>query len=185
MKPSNKPIKRNRKLTEYYPFESTSEQHKDKNGYYHHYFFRPDGKEDIETTASKTMSMMLSDAHRNLTPRQRELLTVAYSQFYGARARPCLDYPEVEAFKECRGNKYIYLNKKLLVDVFGLYTSTNHRQMYQDIDSLVDHGFLERTTPKVTDGHRPNTTIDENGQMRFSRSIFSFSDRWRRWKPTE
>lgn len=189
MKPSNRPPKRKRKLTEFYPFESTSEQHTDKYGYYHHYFYRPDGKEDIETTASKTMSMMLSKAHRDLTPRQRELLTVAYSQFYGARSRPCLDFPEVDVFKECRGNKHIYLNKKLLVDVFGLYSENNHSAMYKDIDALVTHGFLDRLTPRVNpkdkDGQRPNTTIDENGQMKFSRSIFSFSDKWRRWKPKE
>lgn len=187
MKPSNKRPRRRVKQTEFYPFESASEQHTDKNGYYHHYFFRPDGKEDIETTAYKTMSMMLSEAHRDLSPRQRELLTVAYSQFFGARSRPCLDFPEVEMFGECRGNKFIYLNKKLLVDVFGLYSENNNSSMYKDIEALVSHGFLDRLTPKKDgqkkDGQRPNITIDENGQMKFSRSIFSFSDKWKVWKP--
>ena len=106
--------------------------------------------------------MMLSEAFVTLTPRQMMLYIVAKMQFYGHR-KPAKDYPHIEAFhsEEC-----LYLNHALGVQ-YGLYPPSNHRDLYRDIEVLIEHGFLERLS---------------NGRVNQKKSVYRFSGNWKKYK---
>lgn len=118
-----------------------------------------------DTTANICQSMMLSRAWKDLSARQRELYVIAKSQYFGAYSRPRKDYPEIEMYKK-NDKDYFYLNHALVAGVYGLYPKSNTRDLYGDINVLIEHGFIER----VNDG-RPNKM----------RSIYTYSDKWKYW----
>lgn len=160
------------RIQDYYPFEATSKVKTCTDGKDRHRFIDRNGKEQTDTTTTLTFSMMTSEAFKDLTARQRMLYVYAKSQFYGARSRPSTDFRDIEEFKEYKGQKYFYLNHKLLVDVYGLYPKTNHRSLYADIKALVSHGFIEwYTEPKA---------INKSNHMR---AIYRYSEAWKQWKP--
>ena len=154
------------KVKNYYPFESLSRVEKGIDGKDRHRFIN-NGKEQTDTTTLLTYSMMISDAFRDLTARQRMLYVYAKSQFYGARSRPCNDYKDIDVFKEYNGSRYFYLNHRLLSDVFGLYPKDNHRDLYKDIKALIEHGFIEKYS---------------GGRSNRSRAIYRYSEWWKDWE---
>ena len=128
------------------------------------------GKRNVtDTTTNICQSMMLSKAWRDMSARQRQLYVIAKSQYYGAYSRPVKDYPEIEMYKN-NDKDYFYLNRALVSGVHGLYPQSNTRDLYNDINVLIEHGFIER----VSDG-RPNKM----------RSIYTYSDAWKYWQQTK
>lgn len=159
------------KIQDYYPFEATSKVKTCLDGKERHRFI-DNGKEQTDTTTLLTYSMLISGAFKDLTARQRMLYVYAKSQFYGARSRPKTDFPDIEVFKEYKGQRYFYLNHKLLSDVYGLYPKSNHRDLYRDIAALIEHGFMEwYSEPKA---------VNRSNHMR---TIYRYSAEWKNWKP--
>lgn len=155
------------KIQDYYPFEARSRVKTCTDGKDRHRYTDDNGKEQTDTTATLTYSMMTSGAFKDLNPRQRMLYVYAKAQFYGARSRPSNDYRDIKEFKEYRGQRYFYLNKHLLVNVYDLYTENNRRDLYNDISALEKHGFIERYA---------------DGKANKRRSIFRYSEAWKNWK---
>lgn len=158
-------MKKNR-VKNYYPFESMSKVERCVDGKDKHRFIM-DGKEHTDTTTMITYSMMISAAFKDLTARQRMLYIYAKSQFYGARSRPCNDFKDIETFKEYNGARYFYLNHRLLSDVYSLYPKSNHRDLYADIEALINHGFIEKYS---------------GGKSNHARAIYRYSEAWKDWK---
>ncbi len=143
----------------YMPFESLSSNRE------HEYI--SNGKKQTDTTTNICYSMLISPAFKDLTARQRMLYVYAKTQYFGAKSRPKNDFPDIEEYKADSGRKYFYLNHFLLSNVFGLYPKSNTRDLYADIDSLIEHGFIK----KVSDG-RANQ----------QRSIYTYSTKWKEWQ---
>lgn len=160
--------KRNKKPPEYQKFEARSRLKQDRQGNWKHKFINDNGKEETDPTANIAYSMLISEAFKDLTARQRMLYVYAKSQFYAAHSRPATDFKDIEAFQVQGGKMYFYLNHRLLSDVYGLYSKGNHR-LYTDIEALISHGFIERYSSGVN----------------HMRSIYYYSDKWKEWKPTE
>lgn len=159
------------KIREFYAFEATSKLTENADGQTQHKFIH-NGKEQVDTTTVITYSMMVSEAFKDLTARQRMLYIYAKAQFYGARSRPCRDFPDITDFHEYNGQRYFYLNHRLLSDVYGLYPKSNHRDLYKDIEELVKHGFIEYyTEPKA---------VNKSNHMR---TIYRYSEAWKEWQP--
>lgn len=129
-----------------------------------HYFTPVFGGNDrIDSVAGITMCMLSHPAYKDLKPRQRQLYLYAKAQYKGMVDRKKFeeDHPEYKGHPE-----YIYLNYKLLVDVFEAYSKNNRAEMYRDIAVLVEHGFLE-------------PVIRENNQ----RTIYKLISEWQSWTP--
>lgn len=160
-----------KKPPEHYNFESRARVEKDKWGKWKHVFTNPKTeKQETDTTAQIMYSMVISEAFLDLTARQRMLYVYAKMQFFGARSRPCNDFKEVPEFQDYQGKKYFYLNRKLMSDVYGLYGKES-RKLYDDIDALIQHGFLKR--------YSQGGSIRNGNHMR---SIYYFSDEWKTWQ---
>ena len=126
------------------------------------------GKQYTDTTTNICKSMLLSDAFKDLTARQRMLYVYAKSQYYGAVNRPSSEYKELEKYKADGGKKYFFLNHHLITEVFALYPKSNKRDFYNDINILINHGFIEEDTQHV--------------RGRIARKIYYYSDKWREWE---
>lgn len=164
-----------KKPNDYYKFESKSELRKDKNGAWKHKYDDGHGHLQTDTACYICYSMMTSEAYTDLTPRQQQLYTIAKMQFYGARSRPTDDYSaEDYPFLNDYGKRgCFYLNHFLLTEVFKLYTKQNCKGMYEDIEALVQHGFIERMTNK----DRRKAEVNPG-----KRTIYRYSDAWKTWK---
>lgn len=170
-----------KKPYEYYRFESKSTLKQNKNGKWKHVFVNDKGNEQTETTTQIMYSMLISPAFKDLTTRQRMLYIYAKSQFFGAVSRPSDDFKgedgkPLEKFRRYEGKECFYLNHKLMSEVFELYPKTNHRDLYFDIEALVQRGFIER----VTGVERKQTT--ETNHMR---NIYKYSERWKEIDETD
>lgn len=165
---------RNRKdkPPEYYSFEARSRLEKDRGRWKHKFLNPRNGKHETDATANIAYSMLISDAFIDLTPRQRCLYLYAKAQFYSARSRPGDDYKDIEELQEYDRKRYFYLNHRLLSDVFGLYPKTNHRDLYKDIQALIQHGFIEL--------YSGGGNVEHGNHMR---AIYRYSDGWKDWKP--
>ncbi len=132
-------------------FESRGEKFIDENG-----------KLRADTSANIYESLLLSNAFRDLSDRQKMLYVVAKSQYYGHR-KPEKDFPEIEKFK---GADVFYLNWNA-VKRYGLYKESMHSNFYKDMAALIEHGFIERLS---------------SGKGNRSKSIYKFSADWQTWK---
>ena len=159
------------KIQEFFPFEALSKIKTCTDGKERHRFIDRNGKEQTDTTTVLAYSLMISEAFKDLTARQRMLYVYAKGQFYGARSRPKDDFRDIPDFKEWQGRKYFYLNHRLVSDIYGLYPKSNHRDLYKDIEALVKHGFIEyHTEPKA---------VNKSNHMR---TIYRYSEAWKDWK---
>ncbi len=139
------------KPNEHYRFESKGKLKQCKDGKWRHRFINDSGNEQTDTTIQIMYSMIISPAFKDLTARQRMLYVYAKSQFFGALSRPANDFKDeygntLEKFQQYQGRECFYLNHKLMSEVFGLYPKTNHRDLYFDIEALIQRGFIERVT---------------------------------------
>lgn len=155
-------------LEPYKDFESNGyiAKVKNKHGNYeekHVFISAISGIQRIDSMAGLTMSMLSHPAFKDLKPRQRLLYLYAKSQYQGMADREDFN----KTYQEYAGKKeYIYLNHKLLIDVFEMYTKHTAREMYKDIKVLVEHGFLV-------------PVCKEKNQ----RTIYKLIGEWQSWTP--
>lgn len=128
----------------------------------HHYFDDINGNRRADSMIGVTTSMLLHPAFLDLSNTQKMLYMVAKYQYRNAPDRPC-DHNDNEEYKN---RAYIYLNMKLVTDVFGIYASKNKATFYRDIRALTEHGFIVPVER-------------ENNQ----RTIYKLSDAWREYTP--
>ncbi len=144
----------------YEPFESYGYI---KDG--QHYFFPIlSNRERKDSVAGVTMCMLSHPAFKDLKPRQRLLYLYAKAQYKQMAERKEFEekYPQYKGHPE-----YIYLNNKLMVDVFEMYSKHTVRELYSDIKVLTEHGFI------VPVGY------DEESQ----RIIYKLIAEWQEWNP--
>lgn len=157
-------------LKPYEPFESNGyigivkDKHgKDKEA---HIFVPATSDETrVDSMVGITMCMLSHPAFQDLKPRIRMLYIYAKAQYNGMVDREQFnkDYKDTNM----AGHKeYIYLNDKLLTEVFKVYGKGSRGLMYSDIAILVEHGFLE-------------PIIREKNQ----RTIYKLSSEWLNWQP--
>lgn len=167
--------RKEKKPNEHYRFESKSKLKQDKGGHWKHVFLNNNGNEQPDFTTQIMYTMLISPPFKDLTARQRMLYVYAKSQFFAAVSRPSIDFRDeegkpLEIFQKYQGKECFYLNHKLMSEVFGLYPETNHRDLYFDIEALVQRGFIERVT-----GYGRNK-ITETNHMR---NIYKYSEKWK------
>lgn len=133
-----------------------------------HHFKDSNGNDRIDSATTITMSMLSHPAFQDLTTEQRFLYVITKSQYKGAVDRPCNSKNKrlASKFGGKDANKYIYINHKLLTDVFKVYSPKSLRTIENDIDALISHGFIEIAEKKI-------------GQ----RTIYKFSAAWNDWNP--
>ena len=117
-----------------------------------------------DSVAGITMCMLSHPAFLDLKPRQRLLYLYAKAQFKAMAERNDFNdkYPQYKGHPE-----YIYLNHKLMIDVFEMYSKHSARELYSDIKILTEHGFI------VPVGY------DEESQ----RIIYKLIAEWQNWEP--
>lgn len=129
------------------PFESTGS----------HFTNPTTNKIQADTSANIYESMLLHPSYQPLKFRQQSLYTVCKAQYYGKR-KPSKDYPDVENFAE---PTCFYLNWEA-VQRYGLYKPSMHSNFYNDMNALIEAGFIDR----VASGTACNKTV------------YKLSDRW-------
>lgn len=115
-----------------------------------------------DTTASLYNSMLTHPAFTTLKTRQKILYVYIKLQLFGKR-KPRHDYPDIE---EVSSDLCFYLNHAAVVE-YGLYTEKNHKDFYQDMQELEEHGFIEKIS---------------SGRAQRKKSIYKFSSKWQEWK---
>lgn len=165
---SNKRIKY--KPEPYKDFESNGYIGKVKNKHGHYeekHLFRNAINDEprVDSMVGITMCMLSHPAFKDLKPRHRLLYVYAKSQYYCMVDREEFNknYPQYVGQKE-----YIYLNQKLLSDVFKMYARGSKTEMYHDIAVLVEHGFIQPIKR-------------ENNQ----RTIYKLISEWWNWTPNK
>ena len=116
------------------------------------------GKQEKDTFCQITKSLMLSEAYRQLTERQKNLLTIAYQQAVG-RSKPCQKYPDANLPKD---SFFLTFDE---VRMFGAYGTDRNGFYKKDIPALIEHGFIDLVS-KGAYGKQ---------------SIYKYSSRWKRW----
>ncbi|WP_022762615.1 hypothetical protein [Butyrivibrio sp. AD3002] len=112
-----------------------------------------------DTSASVFESMLQSDSFKRLTPRQKILYVYLKGQFYGKR-KPRMDYPNIE---ELQSDECFYFNFSV-AHQYGLYPPRSSKNFYDDMQALIDAGFIERIV---------------SGKAHRKKSIYRYSDRWK------
>lgn len=121
------------------------------------------GNDRKDSVAGITMCMLSHPAFKDLKPRQRLLYLYCKAQYKGMVDRTEFEknYPQYKGKPE-----YIYLNHKLMIDVFEMYSKHTAREMYKDIKELTAHGFLV-------------PVCSEKNQ----RIIYKLVSEWQSWTP--
>ena len=115
--------------------------------------FESDGSTS-DTSANIYLSMMLSDAWKTLTAKQKVLYLACKSRFYAEKRKPNDD-------ALC-----FTLNQHVWADTLQLYPKTNARAFYRDLAALIEHGFI---------------ICVQSGAATRTKSIYRFSDAWQRY----
>ena len=102
------------------------------------------------------INMMESDAFNSLTKNQRLLLIYMYAEYN----------PSTKTHHPKNNINFFYFNRKKYKSELALYS--NDRQFYMDRDALVRHGFIE---------------VVEAGYLTRSKSIYKYSQNWKRYDP--
>lgn len=105
-------------------------------------------------------SMLVSEAFRDLTDRQKLLYILCKDQYYGKR-KPKQDYRKDGFFQE---DDNFYMSWRT-IQGYGLYTKTSSKNFYADMKELQEHGFIECVS-KGKGKHK---------------SIYQYSAKWRKW----
>ena len=128
-------------------------------------FIDPDGRQRKDTSASIFESMLLSEAWKDLTDKQRVLYLVCKAQYYGHR-KPRQDYDE----ESMQGDDCFYLSWHQVGkqgNAYQLYSKENSARFYKDMDRLVENGLIEKVM---------------SGKSHKVKSVYRFSDKWRTWE---
>jgi len=107
-----------------------------------------------DTSANIYESMLLSPAFKNLTTRQKLLYLYCKSQYYSEKT---VDKPNPFAFT---------MNRNKWLKKYELYSDSNAKQFYKDIEGLINHGFIK---------------CIRGGKLIRVKNIYEFSDKWKCW----
>lgn len=105
-------------------------------------------------------SMRMSQAFKDLKPRQKELLRIALREGGKKVNTPMREYPDLYD-ANC-----IYLNWGILKQYDDVYTDSNIRYLHKDKEALIKHGFLE---------------IVSDGKVNYKKSVYRLREDWKNW----
>lgn len=117
-----------------------------------------------DVSANIYYSMMVSEAWKDLKPRAKEVYLAMKMQKYSQKRKPVSIEWDKELFQYQEDD--FYFNRCKWEDEFGL-CSRNPNSFKSDVDSLVEHGFIE---------------IVRNGKNARIKSVYRYSDKWKQWK---
>lgn len=106
-----------------------------------------------DTYASIYMSMILSEAWRDLTVEQQRLYLYCKEQYYGEK-RP------KEADRE------VFTMNRAKWSAYGLYSTTNAKGFIRDMTALIEHGFIDCVSC---------------GAANQKKSLYRYSARWQNY----
>ena len=107
-----------------------------------------------DTSANIYMSMLTSDAWRELSAKQQVLYIYCKAQYYGEKTK-------------ATGNPLAFtMNQSKWRDLYGLYKKNDEKSFYRDIAALIEKGFI---------------VCLESGATTRTKSIYAFSDKWRQY----
>lgn len=115
--------------------------------------FESTGKSS-DTSSNIYMSMLLSDAWKNITAQQQRLYVYCKAQYYAEKRKPNQD------------TLCFTMNQAKWCGLYGLYEKSNAKGFYRDIAALIEHGFI---------------TCVECGATTRTKSIYRFSSMWQRY----
>ena len=116
-----------------------------------------------DTSANIYISMLMSDAWRELSSKQHELYLYCKAQYYGEKSK---NLPA-----EFRDNPLAFtMNQSKWNGLYGLYSLNNKKYFYQDMDALIERGFIRCL---------------ECGSTTRTKSIYEFSDKWHEYGTPE
>ena len=117
-----------------------------------------------DTSANIYMSMLLSPAWKALSSQQKVLYLCCKSQYYGEKRKPKTE----ESPEGCL--TYFTMNKSKWCSLFELYKDNNRAGFYRDKEALIKNGFI---------------VCVQSGKNTRTKSIYGFSDEWRRYGTEE
>lgn len=105
-----------------------------------------------DTSANIYMSMLMSDAWKELTAKQKILYIYCKSQYYAEKKKP-------------KNNSLAFsMNQSKWRDLYELYKKNDEKSFYRDMTALIEKGFV---------------ICLESGAITRTKSIYAFSDKWR------
>ena len=108
-------------------------------------------------------SLLLSDAFKDLSPRQKVLLISMTSQRFGHR-KPERVYPDNPSV---HGEAFFFFSWRD-AQLYGLYPASCSSAFYKDMNVLIEHGFIKKTV---------------SGKATHTRNILEFIPDWKNWNP--
>lgn len=98
------------------------------------------------------MTMLLSEAWKDLNARQKTLYLYCKAQYYAEKTKP-------------RNDPLCFtMNRSKWADLYGLYDRGNGKTFYTDLYALIAHGFI---------------ICVEDHKQSFKKNIYKFSSMWR------
>lgn len=128
--------------------------------------YRPHAYESAKTSgepfAALYRSLLLSDAFTSLSKGAKVLyIYCALHVHNSGRIAPKNDFPDIS---QLQGDDVFYMNRALVCKRYRLYTPSNGKSFYADVQELVEHGLIERIS---------------NGKEQKKKSIYKMSDHWK------
>jgi hypothetical protein len=114
-----------------------------------------------DTSANIYVSMLMSERWQSLTKNAQVLYVYCKAQYYAEKKKPT---PQVKEVTESERTKCFTMNKSKWKDLYGIYKSDNG-QFNKDMKMLIENGFVK---------------IVENGSITRTKTIYCFSDEWRK-----
>ena len=127
-----------------------------RNSAFQHPFFTSKANHKKDFFCSLHESLLKSLAYQDLSPQAKTLYTYCTLQVY------------LEEPKPLKGNNYSFTMNKDKAEKYGLIKHSGQGQLYKWINSLIEHGFID---------------CFESGKNTCTKSIYTFSERWKTWKP--
>ena len=126
---------------------------------------KKNGNNATDVSANIYISMLISNAWRNLTLKQKELYLYCKAQYYGEKktAADHLTAQEKASGANVSIEKRFTMNKSKWDDFYGLYTDNTKRYFYSDMKALIDNGFIK---------------VVSNGKSNRTKNIYEFSSHW-------
>ena len=124
------------------------------------------GKQMPDIYARITDSLLLSEAFKDLPSHLQMLYINMRLQEYGKR-KPNRDFDETSSVWEAVRSDLCFYYPWHTAKSYNKRYIGNSSRLYDDIDVLVNHGFIEKVV---------------SGQSTRSNSVYKFSDKWQKWK---
>lgn len=128
--------------------------------------FTPKKKQGKRKDVSSNIyySMLVSNAWRKLTPKQKELYLFCKLQYFGQSLNAKTLRTEKEKDEDNVDiSKRFVMNKELWLKEYGIYSESGQRHFYTDMQALIDNGFI---------------MVIANGKNARKKNIYEFSDKW-------